>query len=221
MDASPYTPLDPELQEIRLLEIAPGNRDDDLIISLRIKRLHRKRPKFNALSYAWGRDKCARKVSLNGHLVTIGQNLDGALRQLRKSMGGHLFWIDALCINQEDVDERSQQVRMMGDVFSSAEQVIIWLDPERKNDQYAIEIIKRQHIPVEAGEAALLMRVFKRICQRPWFSRLWVAQELALAKHTPVVRLGPRTVTWDDLYRFFEALNAHWDDIRHQFGFVV
>ncbi|KAJ4376603.1 hypothetical protein N0V86_006717 [Didymella sp. IMI 355093] len=120
MDGTPYVPLDPDLQEIRLLQIAPGNYDDDLVISLRVKRLIKRRPKFNALSYVWGKEKCPRKVVLDGHSVTVGQNLDGALRQLRRSMGGHLLWIDALCINQDDVVERSQQVQMMGEVFSSA-----------------------------------------------------------------------------------------------------
>lgn len=103
MDKSPYSSLDPELQEIRVLEITPGNHDDDLVITLRIKSLNRKRPKFNALSYVWGKGKCSRKVMLNGRPIIIGQNLDGALRQLRRSMSGHLIWIDALCINQEDV----------------------------------------------------------------------------------------------------------------------
>lgn len=57
MDKSPFSPLDSELQEIRVLEIAPGNHDDDLVITLRMKRLNRKRPKFNALSYVWGKEK--------------------------------------------------------------------------------------------------------------------------------------------------------------------
>ena len=91
---------------------------------------------------------------------------------------------------------------MMGDVFSSAERVIIWLGPEQKNDQYLVDMIKRRYIPVEADEAVALIRVLKRICWRPWFGRLWVAQELVLAKQTPVLRLGPRTVLWDDFHEY-------------------
>lgn len=55
--------------------------------------------------------------------VPIGQNWMGALRQLRQSMSGHLLWVDALCINQNDLDlnQRSQQVRMMGAISSAAE----------------------------------------------------------------------------------------------------
>jgi hypothetical protein len=82
-------------------------------------------------------------------------------------MSGHLLWIDALCINQDDVNERTQQVRMMGDVYSSAEQVIIWLGPERKNDQSAVDAIARGHIPAQTDEAVFLMRTLKRICLRP------------------------------------------------------
>lgn len=143
---------------------------------------------------------------LNGRPVIIGRNLDGALRQLRRSMSGHLLWIDALCINQEDVSERSQQVQLMGDIFSSAEQVIIWLGHERKNDQYAIDMITRDQIPDEANEFMYLMRVLKRVCLRPWFGRFWIVQELALAKRSPLLQFVPQTVLWDRFRNYLEAV---------------
>ena len=92
---------------------------------MRKRRLDEEDLQFDALSYAWGKEKCPRKVLLDGHHVSIGLNLERALCELRRSYSGRLLWIDALCINQEDVKERSQQVQLMGRIFSSAEQVII------------------------------------------------------------------------------------------------
>jgi hypothetical protein len=159
MDESPYALLDTKLQEIRLFEIAPGNQKDDLVISVRIKRLPRKRPKFIALPYAWGRGICLRKAVVHSQSMTIGQNFDDALRQLRKSMSDHMFWIDALCINQQDIEERIQQIQIMGKIYSSADQVLIWLGPERKNYKYAIDMIKQRRISVPVDDALHLMRV--------------------------------------------------------------
>ena len=109
MNHSHYTRLDPKTQEIRLLDIAPGNHDDDSVISLRKKKLTDRRPKFNALSYAWGKEKFPRTVLLNGRSLAVGLSPEGALHRLRRSYSGRLLWVDALCINKEDVKEWSQQ----------------------------------------------------------------------------------------------------------------
>lgn len=94
----------------------------------------------------------------------------------------------------------------MGDIFSSAEQVIIWLGHERKNDQYAIDMITRDQIPDGANEFMYLMRVLKRVCLRPWFGRVWIVQELALAKRSPLLQFGPQTVLWDRFRNYLEAV---------------
>ena len=71
---------------------------------------------------------------LNGGSLAIGLNPDGALRQLRRSYSGRLLWVDALCINKEDVKERSQQVELMGKTYLSVERVVVWLGTERSEN---------------------------------------------------------------------------------------
>ncbi|KAL5387688.1 hypothetical protein DPSP01_003483 [Paraphaeosphaeria sporulosa] len=214
-----YTPLDPELKEIRLIQIAPGRYDDDLRIRLRVHKLEKGGLVFNALSYVWGYEKCRREAILDGHCVTIGRNLDSALRCLRDDLIGRLLWVDALCINQEDIEERNQQVQLMRSIYSSATRVMIWLSARLPTDDFVIHHITRNTIPATTREAILLLRALKRICLRPWFERTWVVQEMALAKESPTLHLGQRSVQWDQfgyyigvLYNMLEnnELGASW-----------
>ncbi|KAH6715591.1 heterokaryon incompatibility, partial [Leptodontidium sp. MPI-SDFR-AT-0119] len=86
--------------------------------------------KYQALSYTWGKaDGSNLKIWVNGVLVPVRRNLLCALRVLRADpMAGSLpIWIDALCINQQDVLERGHQVDMMGVIYRGAQRVIAWL----------------------------------------------------------------------------------------------
>lgn len=75
-------------------------------------------------------------ILLQSTRYTIGQNLYAFLRRVRRDSHDRLYWIDALCINQNDNDERSHQVRLMRDIYSSAARVIVWLG-EATSDNYA------------------------------------------------------------------------------------
>ncbi|KAF2624859.1 heterokaryon incompatibility, partial [Macroventuria anomochaeta] len=97
---------------------------------------------YAALSYVWGKELCTHQALLNSRHVTIGSNLDRALRHLREIAGERvsqerlLLWVDALCIRRNDVAERNQQVQLMDidalqNIYSSAGDVIVWLGPER------------------------------------------------------------------------------------------
>jgi hypothetical protein len=93
-------------------------------------------PQYKALSYTWGSPVYAKKkcpvvststIVCNDQTFPIGLNLMDALEQLRVSGYEGYIWIDAICINQQDVDERHTQVFLMGDIYASASEVIIWL----------------------------------------------------------------------------------------------
>jgi hypothetical protein len=71
----------------------------------------------------------------------VTRNLDAALRQLRHSLEARIMWIDAVCINQEDPKERSEQVNKMKSIYQKASRVAIWLGPQYKNSEYAIEFL--------------------------------------------------------------------------------
>jgi hypothetical protein len=113
-------------REIRLVTLLKGHWSDEIQCRLRHAPLANK-PSYKALSYAWGSPKATRPVLVNDcqHQVTV--NLESALRRLRRADSEITFWIDAICIDQSNNTERTQQVNLMHDIFSSTEEVIVYL----------------------------------------------------------------------------------------------
>ena len=206
---SPYTVLDEASQEIRLLELLPGDHDSDLVINLHVKALQ-EGLRYVTLSYVWGKERCPRPVQVNGKHVTIGRNLDCALRHIRDNTtdllaGTTMLWVDALCIDQPDVQERSQQVRLMGQIYASAIDMVIWLGPEREDTAFILAKIRGGKLP-EGTEVFPVLKALKRLCRRPWFGRLWIAQELALSTD-PNVLIGHQFLRWNCFHDFVSRLD--------------
>lgn len=92
-------------------------------------------PPYFALSYTWGQPIFPRELLIDDStVISITENLDLALRRIRIDIEQPvLIWVDAVCINQQDVEERDQQVRLMGRIYSQAAVVIVWVG----DDNYA------------------------------------------------------------------------------------
>lgn len=104
-----YDALEHEIGLIRLLTLQPS-LDFSADIECTISHDAIDQAKYTALSYTWGSVEDKQFISLNGHRFSVTKNLFLALQDLRGSE--HLkIWIDAICINQEDVDERTNQVK--------------------------------------------------------------------------------------------------------------
>jgi hypothetical protein len=91
---------------------------------------------YEALSYTWGSQKGDRQILCNGKEVIVTENCEVALRHLRQTDKPRALWVDAICINQDSVAERSQQVNLMGDLYKLSARTIIWLgkdDPKTSN----------------------------------------------------------------------------------------
>jgi hypothetical protein len=84
---------------------------------------------FTAVSYTWGSEDDSKNIMLNGAPVVVRRNLYDFLLQARQEGWHTHLWIDALCINQSNNLEKSRQVAMMGEIFSRAQQVLVWLGP--------------------------------------------------------------------------------------------
>ncbi|KAK4545542.1 hypothetical protein LTR36_002892 [Oleoguttula mirabilis] len=83
---------------------------------------------YTALSYTWGDPKVQKHICIDGEAVNVTVNLEAALRHLQKTISEPLIlWIDAVCINQSDEAEKSEQVAHMRDIYSKAENVVTWL----------------------------------------------------------------------------------------------
>lgn len=135
-----YRPLDTLNREIRLVELEPSDDDDEVIsFVLRYTPLADTtgRLKYSALSYCWGsadeahpvmiRDENRRNNILASVTMSVNRNLYSALRKLRRRQEPQTLWIDLLCIKQSDLKERAQQVELMGEIYSSAHTVYVWL----------------------------------------------------------------------------------------------
>ncbi|KAI0179053.1 HET-domain-containing protein [Hypoxylon sp. FL1284] len=127
MSVSPYEPLDSEKGEIRLLELFPAPEHSSPIeCALHPVKLSKK-PSYEALSYTWGGKGSGQSITLDGVALPVFENLEAVLRRLRRTKKSRTLWIDAICINQEDLEERAAQVKLMRDVYESAAEVTIWL----------------------------------------------------------------------------------------------
>lgn len=132
---------------IRILSLAPSaNLSDPIHVKLSVVKLADE-PTFIALSYVWGSEvgkvrgdafamitctglaNVANKlpITCNGEQFLVTQNLDSALRHLRDEAKERILWIDAICINQNDDQERGFQVNLMKDIYRMAHAVVIWL----------------------------------------------------------------------------------------------
>lgn len=131
---SNYAPLDSATKEIRLLTILPAlSEEAPLQTSLRTVSL-RDDPKFEALSYTWGNDEPRNKITINGRSHLVRDNLFAALRRLRWSFTSRHVWIDAICINQEDLHERSEQVKLMRNIYQQGTKVVVWIGEPSPDD---------------------------------------------------------------------------------------
>jgi hypothetical protein len=103
---------------------------------------------YTALSYAWGPPAPTSSILIDGVSYAIRENLYHALLVIRDKITGSRFdwkylWIDAICINQENVSERNHQVGLMSRIYSRADLVLVWLGSEADNSTMAIELIQR------------------------------------------------------------------------------
>ncbi|RFN46274.1 het-domain-containing protein [Fusarium flagelliforme] len=131
MSSFSYTPISGERGEIRLLIIQPGTGDETVECHLQ-KAVLSEDPSYEALSYTWGSAKNTHLITLNGFPRDVTDNLGLALRSLRQPEKPRTMWIDALCINQADLDEKSEQLPKMWDIYTSATRLVAWLGPARQ-----------------------------------------------------------------------------------------
>lgn len=113
-------------KDIRILRIEPGARPAEVRCTLQ-RVPFCDSPKCEALSYTWGYGSRTAHILCDELKLPVTENLLQALHHLRHKDALSMFWVDQICVSQEDLQERSQQVRLMGSIFHQAERVVIWL----------------------------------------------------------------------------------------------
>jgi hypothetical protein len=96
------------------------------------------------LSYAWGETGTENYITCEGQKVSVTKNCDEALRRLREKMHreASLLWVDAICIDQSNLEERPQQVELFADIYSSASRTCIWLGEKIETTEFAVSLLK-------------------------------------------------------------------------------
>ncbi|KAH5116192.1 hypothetical protein HBH71_119550 [Parastagonospora nodorum] len=215
-----YQALDASRVEIRLLTLQSGSYDEPLRCQLNITSLTTT-INYNALSYVWGDHVSSASMDpgilLNGDHFPVTPNLYSALRHLRAPAGSDstVLWVDAVCINQNDVDERNQQVAMMRDIYASATQVTIWLGEADEDSNVVFDAlpIVTGSIPwPDQGIQCVKIRqhcgrfFFSLSDHRSWFSRVWILQELAMSKTDPDVVCGYKRAPWSKFVAAWQSI---------------
>ncbi|KAH8909331.1 HET-domain-containing protein, partial [Coniochaeta sp. PMI_546] len=155
---------------------------------------------YLALSYAWGDPKLTGRISCNGKALQATENLIAAMRQLRERYPGRLFWIDAICINQQDAVERAAQVQLMRDIYHSAENVVIYLGENCPGLDRAVQLFHQLQAEAEFPPAYdEVWYRFHDLFNRPWFSRIWIIQEVVMAAGDPDIICGPYMLSWSSV----------------------
>jgi hypothetical protein len=202
-------PFNEENRNFRLLEILPGH-GDDIVCKLKHTSLDEK-PKYETISYCWGDCKAAKPIQCNEALLNIPDSLYFALQQFRYRKEIRTLWADAICINQKDPDEKSTQIPLMSDIYCNALGVLIWLGRESHDSALAMSFISQLYPTMEDAAQPLAnpladlnpaerraWHAVSNLLGRPWFRRVWVIQEVAVASKV-VLYCGSSFLLWDTL----------------------
>ena len=204
-----YTPLPPN--HIRVLQftgdLTASQHPSSFTWSLKVvpfleRGSENGRASYDTLSYTWGALSETYPLICDGKVLQIHYNLNEALPYLARRPSKLPIWIDAVCINQSDGEEKVQQIRLMSDIYRRATRVWVWLGVAEEPDaslavelmlprldeaKKAIEMLASDYFltPQELGLPeldSLAWDALDRIVNNPWFFRLWVVQEAALAR---------------------------------------
>lgn len=180
-----YKPLQTKFT-IRILRLDPGRENDPLKGELyRTELIDGKghSPKFEALSYVWGKKTFDREIQTPDGVIPLTRSLSRALCRIRLPDRSRHVWADAVCINQSDPPERGHQVKLMGQLYSTAQHVLVWLGPDVNHQAKRIFSLARNPRQASTPEGVeALKNALKDLTHCEWFSRLWIVQEHMLAR---------------------------------------
>lgn len=203
-------------------------RKDDSYCSAAISPEQQQR--YVALSYTWGGAVRTKAIQVNGTTVFVTPNLEAALRALRDQplmRQGCGVWVDALCIDQSNLLERSEQVVRMRDIYRHAASVVIWIGDEYGDSANAIWLMKllaatwrtdtHQQLmhEVESGRASIptgSWAAMTHLMERPFWSRVWVLQEVAMGNRQTPILCGTDTITWGELFDALYSFTSRYID---------
>lgn len=223
-----YQSLDPAFNQVRLLQLEPGNLSDDIRGSLRIVSLAARDqlPDYECVSYCWGHVSTKTSITLNESVFSAPSTAVEALRYLRHIEESRHLWIDSICINQDDTTEREYQVGLMARIYQGGWQTLIWLGMPDEDTEKAVDVCLRFETAIarQAETVGDFLKIIneielppdwditsvRSILHRPFFERVWVYQEIVLSRDCCCV-IGKFTFRWVLLELISKLLLSRFD----------
>ncbi|TPX11563.1 uncharacterized protein E0L32_007774 [Thyridium curvatum] len=217
-DTYTYQPLKPN--EIRLLHILPAaSPEEEVKCTLTVESLDdgKGRPSFEALSYTWGDPSEEHTVLCDGKSILVTRNFLAAVRDIRLADRPRVFWIDGVCINQGDMEERSVQVQLMDSIYRMADSVVVWLSEPSTDTELGFKLMRQlgklaEETPPELWDKPMFEADLARyslpptesnewtalesLYWQPWFGRIWIVQEITVARSAGII-CGKDSIPWE------------------------
>jgi hypothetical protein len=220
-----YQPID-AAGEIRILVLLPAHEfSDRLLTTTFVRRIvgYGSDP-YVCVSYSWGTLHKYVMLRCNHQYIQVTTHVDTMLRYLRSATKPVYLWIDAVCINQADEREKAVQVQSMGRIYSRASEVLVWLGEATDTDQIEGVCESLQEIARRGNDEHGTSKTWRptssqevdslsSFLNRPWFSRRWVLQEVAMNTNV-TVHCGNYQISWVWVQTALKILNQISADER-------
>lgn len=189
-----YQPL--PHSNIRVVFLAPGKWDDRIHCILETVSLDDD-PTYETLSYVWGDASIKKSIFLQNYNFQVTASLESALRHLRCEREGRTIWIDALCINQTNDVEKTEQVKLMQYIYARTSHLVVWVGETSEDSDLGMQTIRQtgeelkegDYTDVDLANVSLIQNLhpaikdfdpkpwvaINRLFRRVWFERIWVS----------------------------------------------
>ncbi|GJD02526.1 ankyrin and HET domain-containing protein [Colletotrichum higginsianum] len=220
-------------RSIGILVLHAGDSSESLQGELELITIGTGRRKYEAVSYVWGSLSKTHEMICDGGPMSTTESLHGALKRLRFPHKSRHLWIDQVCINQDDPEEKSSQIPLMDAMYRNATRVLVWLGRDEKRvAEAAFNLIKelaatfgdeqrrmefsRSH---SDGHGCLpgsteLWSPLRDLTELPWFTRAWAVQEIG-TKAPSTLFWGDAQVEWALLHSVCESLTDYHHLRKH------
>lgn len=193
-------------RQIRLLRILGDASTEDVECSLDVYDIDTA-PSYTAISYTWGPVTPVRRITINRARVIVRENCHTALQYacLHRHALSKYLWIDAICIDQENLLEKNHQVGLMAEIFEKADSVLVSLGSGHL--PFDPELMQRTFVEQRWTEHEVLCARLLQVSRAPYWSRLWIVQEYLVApKSRLYIALGDSLFGDTTLHNLLETI---------------
>ncbi|QRC99090.1 hypothetical protein JI435_064340, partial [Parastagonospora nodorum SN15] len=207
----------PSAKSLRILSLWPAQSGEPVQVSLETvpeAYVTNSLSGCQALSYVWGNTDRTTIITCNGKTLGITKNLYIALQAIRQPDRETTLWADAICIDQDNVEERNEQIKLMATIYSSAKRVLVWLG-HSQDAEAAFSIANRMVEDFRLSRRVRLssnrseLNYLRKISSCEWFNRMWTMQEIGLASEA-IIMCGTARISWEQLYSVYSLFESQF-----------